>query len=203
MKTKLAKAISILLNPAFMPMLGVFIIFHSKIYQHINPQHQLYVYLIVFVFTILFPLSLFPLLSVWNLIGSIHLDERKDRFIPLFISTLSFYVTHFLILKMGGPRLLSLFTFAMSLTSLLVLLVTLFWKISIHMTGIGGLTGLILALSLSFQVDLFMILVLAIIVSGFLASVRLYLQVHTISQVAAGFFAGFLSVIGTYYFFSV
>ena len=203
MNTKIAKAISILLNPAFMPILGVLIIFQSRLYQNILPQHQMYVYLIVFFFTILIPLSLFPLLSVWKLINSIHLDERRDRFIPLVISTLCFYVTHFFILKMGGPRLLSLFTFATSLTSLIVLVVTLFWKISIHMTGIGGVTGLILALSLAYPVNLFSILILAIVLSGFLASVRLYLQVHNLLQIVTGYFTGFLSVIFTYYFFSV
>ena len=186
-----------------MPIIGILIIFQSNVYHNIPSQYQYYIYLIVLFFTLIIPISIFPLLKYWNAIESISLDNRKDRFLPLVISTLCFYITHFFILKIGGPRLISLFTFSMSLASLLVLIITLFWKISLHMTGLGGITALILAITLTYKVDLFTILVIAVVLSGFLASIRLYLQVHNLSQVLVGYLAGFSSVIVSYYFFLV
>ena len=198
---KIAKAISLILNPVFMPLIGIYLIFQTNRFSYLVPQQIFTIYLVIVFFSILVPLSLFPLLTVWKLIGSIHLNERKDRFIPLTISTVCFYITHFLMVKMGAPKLMVLFTFSISLSTLSVLLITIFWKISLHLTGIGGITALILSLVFYNQSGFFAWLVVFFVLSGLLASVRLYLQVHSLAQVGAGFAVGFLCVLLTFLYF--
>jgi membrane-associated phospholipid phosphatase len=61
-----------------------------------------------------------------------------------------------------------------------------------HMTGIGGLCGSFLLLSVIWPIDLRLILATLFLVAGIIGTARLILNVHTPAQVAAGFFAGIL-----------
>ncbi len=72
----------------------------------------------------------------------------------------------------------------------IALAITFFWKISMHMIGIGGLTGAILALSLRFGIDAWMIFTVVLLISGLLGSSRLFLNAHTPAQVHTGYLLG-------------
>jgi membrane-associated phospholipid phosphatase len=74
--------------------------------------------------------------------------------------------------------------------------VTRFWKISMHMTGIGGLCGSIVLCAIVWPVDLRLLLALLFVLSGAVGSARLIVNAHTPAQVTAGFFAGFLPQLG-------
>jgi membrane-associated phospholipid phosphatase len=63
------------------------------------------------------------------------------------------------------------------------------------MVGWGGLVGLILSLSLRFNTDLVLFLILAILFSGIVGFARLKLTAHSPMQVYMGFLIGFLIMI--------
>ena len=69
------------------------------------------------------------------------------------------------------------------------------------MIGIGGLVGLILALSMKLIIDLQIILIILFIVSGLLGTIRLFLNEHKPIQIYSGFVLGFLVVLTTVLFF--
>ena len=73
--------------------------------------------------------------------------------------------------------------------------ISYFWKISAHLVGWGGLVGLILILSLRFNTDLMLFLILAILSSGFIGFARLKLEAHNPLQVYSGFLLGFVIMI--------
>ena len=60
--------------------------------------------------------------------------------------------------------------------------------------GIGGITALIIIISVAFKSDMTLLLSLAIFISGIIASVRLALKAHTPAQLAVGYAVGFLIV---------
>ena len=74
------------------------------------------------------------------------------------------------------------------------LIITFFWKISMHMIGIGGLAGAMMALSFRFGLDLWLLFSVIILASGLLGVARLQLKAHSPSQVYVGFVLGFLIV---------
>lgn len=195
MGKKLANAISFLLHPIFMPLLGVFVIFNSKVYVADVPWHyQKMVYLMVIVFSVLLPLSFIPLLMFWKSLKDIKMNDRKERFIPMVFTTISFYMAHYFVARIGISDLLSIYTFSISLVSLLVLGISLFYKISIHLAGIGGIVGLIAGLSFIFEVQLVLFMIAALLLSGFVATARLYLKAHKSSEVYSGFLLGFIVI---------
>jgi len=83
-----------------------------------------------------------------------------------------------------------------SLISLnLALIITFFWKISLHMAGISGVIGGLLILSIKFGLGISPFLLIAIVAAGFVASARLYLNAHNPSQIFVGFAIGFIPMI--------
>lgn len=80
---------------------------------------------------------------------------------------------------------------SITVSILLVALISNFWQISAHMTGVGGVTGFLLAtLSATRDPGLMPPLLIAILVSGWVAASRLHLNAHTVSEVLAGFLLG-------------
>lgn len=67
------------------------------------------------------------------------------------------------------------------------------WKVSIHMIGIGGLTGMLLGLSQVLNAGLTEVILASILISGFLGSARLILKAHNPNQVYVGFLIGFVT----------
>lgn len=191
----IAKIISYLLHPVFMPMLGLLIIMNSGTYISIFDKSILKVmYLVVGTFTIVLPLVLLPVYFYSNLIRSIQISEHRQRIIPYFITFILFYTAHILLKKFPVSPFITSFLFASAMTVLVVLIVTYVWKISSHMAGIGGLTGLVLCLSYALKADMMYYLIAVIILSGILAYSRLKLNAHSNAQVYAGFLLGLLVV---------
>ena len=86
------------------------------------------------------------------------------------------------------------FLFSSVIVVLAILLISLFWKISLHMAGLGGISGLILMLSLIYTLDMTFYLSVLFLISGIVASARLVLKEHNLLQIATGYFTGFLIV---------
>ena len=71
-------------------------------------------------------------------------------------------------------------------------MINLFWKISIHMMGIGGFTGMMLTMASLYKTDLTWVYI-GIITAGLVGFSRLQMNAHSIKQVALGFVLGILS----------
>jgi membrane-associated phospholipid phosphatase len=195
MEKRIAGLFSYLSHPLLVPMLGLLVISNSGTYAADMDTHfnQL-IYLTVFVMTLLMPATLIPLFLFSGLAKSIQFSERKERLIPLYI-TLVFYVgAYFLIRKLPVSQVYQKFIFSASLSVLLVLAISYFWKISAHMVAWGGLVGLILSLSLRFDSDLMLFLIISIFCSGCVGYARLRLNQHKALQVYTGFSLGFLTM---------
>ena len=84
------------------------------------------------------------------------------------------------------------FLFAALGCVLLTLIVTPFWKISLHMTAAGGLLAMLFILNFSGFGQFPYTLLMFILLIGALGSARLWLGSHNLGQVMAGFGGGFL-----------
>ena len=75
---------------------------------------------------------------------------------------------------------------------LAVTLINHWWKISAHLTGIGGLLGGICSFALHYATLPMGLVVIVLLVALILMYARLYLDAHTPLQVVAGFILGIL-----------
>lgn len=178
-----------------MPLFSVFVIFHSGTYLDFTPYQLVRaIYLIVAISTILLPLSILPLLKAQRLISDYGLEKRSERVIPLIFSMVFYLLGYYMLLKFPMTRIIANLQLAAIVSIFIVMLISLKWKISLHMAGIGGFLGMILAFSINYSSSLRMVFMGAVLLAGLLAYSRLKLNLHTPSQVYAGFGIGFCIV---------
>jgi membrane-associated phospholipid phosphatase len=180
-----------------MPVIGLFLILNTNThFALLSSQAKQAILIITFVSTTILPLTLLPLLYQFKIIKSFRMESARERFIPVLITAFFYYTGYLLLKKMGAPPMLNKFIIASLITVVFAAIISYFWKISIHLIGIGGVTGAISALSLRYGIDLMNLQILLLIASALIASARLYLGAHNPKQVYTGHFCGFMLVFG-------
>ncbi|MBN2482044.1 MAG: hypothetical protein JXB19_09910 [Bacteroidales bacterium] len=187
-----ATAISYLFHPLLMPLIGFLIINHSGTYAaSLDHSLQRFISLVFFGLTFVLPIAFIPLYYYTRLIGSLKMQDRRDRIIPLYITLIFYLMAYLLIQKTQISRIYHNFMLASCLTVFLVLVVSFFWKISAHLSGLGGIVALIVVLSVFLKADLMLYLIIAVLIAGITAYARLRTDAHDPLQVYSGFLLGF------------
>ena len=141
--------------------------------------------------TLVAPALCIGLLRAFRLIPDLRLSEPRQRLIPILIVLLSYVSCLMMLSDVMMAFLIRRFLFAAMGCVVLTLIVTPFWKISLHMTSIGGLLALLTALNASGLGQFPYTLVLFILLAGLLGSARLWLGSHNLAQIAAGLAGGY------------
>ncbi len=111
---------------------------------------------------------------------------------PLLITLMLHGANYYFLSKINLPQLYMLFLLSGLISLLVTAGITRFWKISMHMTGVGGLMGALLLCALFWAVDMRLYIAAVAIVAGLIGSARLQLKAHTPAQIGMGFIAGLL-----------
>jgi membrane-associated phospholipid phosphatase len=187
-----AKLISFIGHPLLMPLYTVQLLFTCNPYMKfmVNNSLQWFVLIIVFVFTFLLPLINAFILLKFKLIDSLYMTSSKERLFPFFF-TLLFYLLAYKQLKtLPLPESFYLVLGGAIAVVFIALIITFFWKISIHALGIGGLFGAFLAFSQRYQVDQLSLIIGILFFAGLIGFSRLQLKAHQPAQVYTGFLIG-------------
>lgn len=188
---KVASALSLVLHPLLMPTLGLLVIFSTQSHLTFIPfEYRRLIVIIVLVSTCILPLSIMPLLLQLHIIKSMQMETAKERLVPLLSTAAFFMVGYFFLQKFNPPAFITLFYLGTLVAVLLSLLISFFWKISIHMLGIGGLLGALLAIWLKYGVTTHLWMLAILVAAGLIGSSRLLLGAHSPKQVYAGFLLG-------------
>ncbi len=118
------------------------------------------------------------------------METRQERKIPYLVTAIFYFIEFYFLIKTDIPKIIIWMMAGASLLVLSVLLINLFWKISAHMAGIGGLIGMMIGISFRLQIDLHLILVLLFLIAGLVGFARLKLSAHSSAEVYAGFLLG-------------
>jgi len=190
-----AHIISIIFHPILMPVIGMFLIFKAGTHLSLlTLQAKQAILIVIFISTVILPLSIHPILYQFKIIKSYRMESTRERIIPILITAFFYYTAFLLLKKMGVPTMLCKYIISAAITVFVSAIITYFWKISIHMMGIGGLSGVITAISLKYGIDLLFLQILLISASALTASARLYLGDHNPSQVYTGYIFGFVII---------
>lgn len=189
----IAHVISTVFQPLLMPTYGVMLLFVYT-YFGVIYTHQFWLILSpIVLFSFIIPGVLIFMLFRMGVISDLSLTKRHERFYPYLITLLSYTAMMVFYYRMNMPKWFLLMIAASIAIMIIAIIITVWWKISAHMFGIGGLVGG--AMSVSYFVErsnpyyMFMGL---FILAGLIGTSRLILKRHTLSQVIAGFLLGFL-----------
>lgn len=193
MNRKLSKIISILFHPMIMPLLGIIFIFYSGSYISFLPDNvKRIIILVIAANTLGLPLMIMPLFVQFGVVKSLAMESNRERLLPLAFTLVPYILSVYFLAKLPIPVIIPVFMLGASLIIASCLIITYWWKISIHMIGIGGLVGFIIAFSIRMFTDVLPYLFLSILVASLLASARLQAKSHNPIQVYSGFTLGFL-----------
>jgi hypothetical protein len=194
MITKLSRFFSWIFQPLLMQLYGALLLLNLPFYAFnlLSIQLKYYVLISTSLFTVVLPVLSIVLLKQFGFIDSLYLNKREDRKYPILFTTAFQLANYYYLSKVHLPELYYLFLIAGLFSLLITLLITYYWKISMHMTGIGGLCGAMLLCALAWQIDLRFIIAGLFVVAGITGSSRLILNAHTPYQLVAGFLAGLI-----------
>ena len=188
---KLTQLISIILHPMFMPILAIhltLLVLPSLTFT--LSQNLLLIYGILIFSTMVLPLiSIFWLMQKGK-VSSLEMSNHKERSLPLFKTVIWMSFGYYLLqnLLFYTPILKAELLGAI-LIILLAAIISKFWKISLHLLGIGGVVGVFIALQIMHG-DFLYLLLLFILLSGLLGVARIKQKAHNYAQVYAGFLVG-------------
>lgn len=193
-----AKIVSGVVHPMLMPLLGTLVLINlpsGLSYEHVDLLRR-DLLIIVGICTIVLPTIVIVFLKYSGAIQSVNLNEQRDRRVPFIFTGICYTICYILILRMRIPA--GFFPYNMAyplmlggtISVVLALLVNHWFKISIHMMGIGGLAGSIIAISLRTGIPLGGLIIVLLALAGITGFARLQLNAHTPAQVYAGFIAG-------------
>lgn len=187
------RLISIILHPIFIPIISFYL--SIKMVPDLDftiANYQNYILLILIICTIMLPVLCMLFLIKFDVISSLEMTKNQERPIPLLLTS------GFLILSLKLTEKLLIFTPVLKkelvgaiIIILLASIISKFWKISLHMLGVGGLIGVLVSLQYLYG-GLSSMIIYFMLIAGITAMARIYLKAHNHSQIYVGFIVGFI-----------
>lgn len=203
-----ARVISLALHPLLMLtyMLVMLLLVNPYLFgvHSITDRQASILLLRVFLSSFFIPAIAVLMLRFTGLLRSLEMPEKTDRIGP-YIITGVFYLWLFrnFLDNSQIPAIFVSFTLGATIALFLAFFINIFSKISIHALGMGGLLGVMvliltifpdynfLSIGGSHQIDLRVVLIAGILLSGITGTARLYLRAHEPMDLWGGYLIGF------------
>ena len=188
----ISHVISTVFQPLLMPTYGVMLLFMYTYFGVAYSNRFWHIVTPIMLFSFVIPGILIYLLLRIGLISDLSLKVRKERFYPYFITLLSYSAMVIFYYKAQMPTWFITMMAGSIAIMIIAILITLIWKISAHMFGVGGLVGGVM--SVCYYVEHsnpYWLFIGLFILAGSVGTSRLILKRHTLAQVIAGFLLGF------------
>lgn len=190
--TRLAHGISWVLHPFLLPVYMIVLLLTATTFALFPANMKFYLLWVVLLYAVLIPLLALGVLRSLGRISSYRVDDRRERLLPLLVGAICYLLCAITLAKIPSVVFLRKFMVAAACCEVLCLVVSLRWKISLHLTGMGATVALLVVMNIVGVGHMLVPLSVAILGAGALASARLYLGCHNGMQVLAGFGGGFL-----------
>jgi hypothetical protein len=188
---KTANVLSVMFHPLFIPLYGLLLIYSSPTLLSFIPlQLKWTIFIMVMANNVLLPLSLAAVLYYRGVIKTFNARDRNERVVLLTFALVMYTITALLMLRIQVPNLFRAYFISIAIVTLVTLVITAFYRTSLHAAGIGGLLSLIIFMILLYDIRSAWQLVAVLIFGGAVMSSRLYLDDHTPTEVWTGLFAG-------------
>lgn len=197
-----ATIISYVFHPVFMPSVMAFVLYKlmPTSFAGINAFTFGKIMLPIILNTLFFPLVATALIKAVGFIDSIKMENPKDRIIPL-IATMIFYFWAYNVFKnIDAPLILRVLLLGSFWGIIVLFMINIFFKISMHTTAAGGAVGIMIVLIMVSPVNMILPFFIALLVAGLIGTARLLLKAHSSGEVWLGYIVGILVQVGAYWY---
>ncbi len=185
-----ARALSFVSRPYYVPVSLFVSLFTFTGLRLLPAGYKLWVTGLAWAFTVALPrlcVWLWRRLNGW---APAQLRRRERRAVPYVLFLLSYAGGLQLMWGLHLPRYMCGIVVAALLVQAVGAVVNVWWKISMHCAGAGGLVGALVAYSALFGFDPTGWLCVLILLCGAVGTARMLLRQHSLGQVVAGTLAG-------------
>lgn len=189
----LAKAVSLLSSPFYLPLIGLGALFIFSYLSLLPFTYKVFVLIMVYVFTILLPTSLIRLYHWYHGWTPFELGARERRMIPYVVSILCYFLCYYIMMLRHVPHLMGSIVVAALATQIVCAIINMWLKISVHMAAIGAMTGALVSFSAIFGFNPVTWLCILFFFAGLVGSSRMILRQHTLRQLNIGYLIGVLT----------
>lgn len=207
-----AKTLSVIFHPLLVLtyMLILLLVVNPYLFGVNSVTEKNSIKLILTVLASSFLIPSFAIFLMWRLklISSLQMTEKKDRIGPFIVSGI-FYLWVFRSV-LEDPNIPTAFLIAVLGTTMglfICFLINLFFKISLHAAGMGGMIGMVLIImwlysygsfivqlpiigSAEFSINI--VLIICLLIAGLVGTSRLLLKAHSQLELYSGFALGLL-----------
>lgn len=189
---KISTAISWVLHPFLLPLYVLAALLTLTVFAYYPSGVKFYLSWVVTLYAVIIPVLAIGVLRSLGRISDYRIDNRRERYLPLLIGAVCYLLCALTIAKIPSVEFLRKFMVAAACCELMCLVVSFYWKISLHLTGMGAVVALMVVMNVAGVGNMMVPLMISVLCAGALASARLYLGCHNGCQVLAGFSGGFV-----------
>ncbi len=191
---------SVVFHPLFIPFYVVaFLVYlHPSYFSGFHHSTKLKLLLTTALNTIFFPLFAILVMKGLGFVKSIFLHSQQDRIGP-YLSSMIFYFWAARVFFKFEPALspvLAVFMTGVFLTTALALIANIFYKISMHAIGCGGMVGIFIIIMNSNSMLMTWPLSIALLITGVVCTSRLIVSDHTPKDIYMGLAVGLICQFG-------
>jgi len=192
MEDKIAKIISVVFHPMLIPFYTILILFNINSYISllIPFSARLLILGMVFTTTFLFPLLFIFIMKRKGIVKTLQMETKEERVYPFAVTAIFYSLSYYMLKQLHISDIYYLFLLGATFLIIIALLITFYWKISVHMIGIGGMLGALIGISFRINVDFVFLIALTVLCSGIVGFARLKLNAHKPLQIYTGFLSG-------------
>ena len=189
----LANFFSYAFHPIFIPLYVTWMLafIHPTYFIGFSSMSKNKIFLLVAINAFAFPMIAVLLLKGLGFIDSIFLKTQKDRIIPYIASMTFFFWTQYVLREQSFvPRILVAFMFGVFISSSAALIANIYYKISMHAIGVGGMVGLFLVIMQQNTMLMTGSLTFALLITGIVCTSRMIVSDHQPKEIYAGLVVG-------------
>ncbi len=187
---------SVIFHPLFIPfyVVAFLVYWHPSYFSGINSYVKLKLLLTTALNTIFFPAFAILVMKGLGFVKSVFLHTQQDRIGP-YLSSMIFYFWAARVFFKFQPELtpvLAAFMTGVFLTTAVALIANIFYKISMHAIGCGGMVGIFIIIMNSNSMLMTWPLSIALLITGIVCTARLIVSDHTQKEIYMGLVVGLI-----------
>jgi len=176
----LASIISFIFHPMLISLAAFSLLIYSS---NPIPENANSILAICFVFSNLIPIATVLILKKRGIISDLDASQKEQRIFPLTLGIIYSGIAFLILTYMQANPLVRGLMFCYMTNTIITILITRYWKISIHAMGVGGPIAVLWLAEFQYPIPALLILI-AVSYS------RVILKAHTILQAVAGALLG-------------
>ena len=147
--TKLSNGISWVLHPFVLPVYMIVLLLTATTFALYPANVKFYLLWVVVLYAVIIPVLALGVLRSLGRISDFRVDDRRERLLPLLVGTVCYVLCAVTISKIPSVVFLRKFMVAAACCEAMCFAVSLRWKISLHLTGMGAAVALLVVMNIA------------------------------------------------------